>query len=135
MTWLRHHVWFNRVLIGVTAVATVWCLGCSAFEPLLSCADVMGLADRMGMSNNPAGSAVFSASEGAASSVSAVPESADDGEAADCSCGCLSCYATGTLAIIEVQNSSTWDTLPFRPANILTGLALTPLVPPPQHTT
>jgi hypothetical protein len=119
-----------RFLLGLTALATVWCLGCSAFDPLLA---VLFPA---------AGPTMVCASEGSASNTmtqpvadggSAVvaPASHDGGGAA--SCGCESCHAPVPTQLAVVVPTPSLPHHPMGEPGIPPSIDRTPLVPPPQR--
>jgi len=112
-----------------SSLVTVWCLGCSAFDPLLSrlagsnagmnCASGTG-----GMS----GAAMVAAAHTPVASVSAVPAA----NAPDVGCDCQGCFAPslhlGSIAVTSVLPPGIPDLTRQVPADI----AYQPLHPPPQ---
>jgi hypothetical protein len=127
---MRRPSHLTRAVRCLTALLTVWCLGCSAFDELLACL-IPG-----------AGPTMVCASEGTMASgavqagtgrqPSAIMAAADEsGTGADCDCG--SCHAPApTQLAIESPNPP----VSGQPADD-PGMAPTttraPLVPPPQR--
>ena len=145
---LRPPSTLTRALRALVALVTVWCLGCSAFEPLLDhlagvsagvgmvCASDGGASERLDVSPSSAessgGAAAAALSSPSVTSIAA-PTDAPAGQHAY-ECGCLSCHAV-QLALAGVA--------PARPAHLERLQALEPgtpssvsrepLVPPPQR--
>jgi hypothetical protein len=123
-----------RLVWATTALITVWCLGCSAFDPLLAL---------LGGSSAPM---MVCASDGAApvaqgSAVAATASSAQTGTVAAASspathgdiCGCQSCLAAQADrngAQIPTQPASRLERAePVVPASVTRS----PLLPPPER--
>lgn len=127
-----------RVLRGLVVLVTVWCTGCTGFEPLLDaalgqnqagmvCASERGATTEMGQMS------ASSAGDGSQTSpaMSALPTtSAQQGF----TCGCMSCQAVAPAA---------WSfallPAPALPPVVATELPLVsvgrvPLLPPPERT-
>jgi hypothetical protein len=122
----------TRMLRSLTALVTVWCLGCSAFDPLLQ---AMVGAPGARLMNCASESAVATAapSAGASARTSVVIAPATEGGTdAGVSCGCDSCHAPApsslalTLPPAAVPQRASTD--PTAPASV----ERSPLVPPPQ---
>jgi hypothetical protein len=119
-----------RFLLGLTALATVWCLGCSAFDPLLA-ALFPG-----------AGATMVCASEGSGSSTltrpvtdggSGVIAAASHEGAAATSCGCESCHAPVPTQLAAVVPALPLPHQPLGEPGVPPSIDRTPLVPPPQR--
>ena len=122
-----------RISALLTALLTVWCLGCSAYDPILAGSFGVGMrcASEGEMASMQAGRAPAASSQGpaaAAPSVSAAPQAATLGV----DCGCGSCTATtlrGVAAAIDAPP------MPMMPASLPAShsiVAPEPLIPPPQ---
>ncbi len=125
-----------RILRGLVVLVTVWCTGCSGFEPLLDaalgqnqagmvCASEQGTATEMGHM------AASSAGGQALPGVSALPASAGQ---QGFTCGCMSCQTVAPAA---------WSFAllppPVLPPIVTTESSLVsvsrvPLLPPPERT-
>jgi hypothetical protein len=127
MSWFRRRGLLLRAFVLCTGLVTVWCLGCRAFEPLLSCLDSMEIDDadetepRLTMPDGSASDIVTSANE------TTTPDH-------DCLCGCASCYGSlapvADIVIISASAGVVFSTRPISPP----AIARPPLVPPPQVT-
>jgi hypothetical protein len=124
----------NRVLRALTALVTVWCLGCSAYEPLL--AGLLGTSAGLGMAcdseGEMSGSATVTAGAshdaGDAKVASAAAATPDRGFA----CSCQSCHSAAPVVLSVVSQAALTAYLPeSTPASPL-SIARAPLVPPPQ---
>jgi hypothetical protein len=135
---LRPPSTLTRALRALVALVTVWCLGCSAFEPLLDhlagapagsemiCASDTGIGERV---EGSLPSAVPDAGLQARLTSSDVPAESHAYE-----CGCQSCHAV-QLAFVAVAPAT-----PALPARLQTlepttppSVSREPLVPPPQR--
>lgn len=137
----------TRALRALVALVTVWCLGCSAFEPLLDhlvgvsggvgmvCASDAGAGERLAVPPAPSesnGAQAAGLSAPSRTSVAA-PSDAPAGQQAY-ECGCQSCHAV-QLAIAGVAPSP-----PAAPERLQvlepvtpSSVSREPLVPPPQR--
>lgn len=125
----------NRVLRALTALVTVWCLGCSAYEPLL--------AELLSGSAGP-GMACASESEVSASATAAVASyDAGDAKVATAAdgtsdrgfeCGCQSCHSAAPVVLSVLSQASLTPYVPESPPGELLSVPRAPLVPPPQST-
>jgi hypothetical protein len=123
-----------RLVWATTALITVWCLGCSAFDPLFallggSSTPPMLCASEGGAAPDP-GSAVAAASSNApTSSVAATSSMTARGE----TCGCQSCFAPQaerSPAHARAQSTPRVDRVePTTPASVTRS----PLLPPPER--
>lgn len=122
----------SRALIGLV---TLWCLGCSSYEPLLGSlfgagpnAMMICDSDMAAASTTPAASAV--ADQGHANRVTAAPT---DNRSFDCGCG-GSCHAPSpnlaTIVAAAAPVPAIEQLQPSEPASI----SRAPLLPPPQLT-
>jgi hypothetical protein len=122
----------HRLLRAGTAAVTVWCLGCSAFDPLLSQL-AGGSTSGMVCAGDERGGASGAASNESTSDdkrVRATPT--DEGRSGGAICDCQSCTAPSPSPLLAVIPS---PTLP-RLAPVLSATPSSrdtePLVPPPQ---
>lgn len=126
-----------RLLRAFTALVTVWCLGCSGFEPLLA---AFGQAGANGVMT--CGSAVQRPDPGAPATVapivtaggqSSVQAASGQDDMGGFTCSCQSCtaesLARGTVAP-SVQHAPSSPL--FEPA-IFVSFARQPAVPPPER--
>jgi hypothetical protein len=119
-----------RFLLGLTAFATVWCLGCSAFDPLIAALFPGAGATMVCASEGPASSAMVQPDASGASAVVS-PASHDGGGAA--SCGCESCHAPSPTQFAAVAPAPVLPHQPLGDPGIPPSVDRTPLVPPPQR--
>jgi hypothetical protein len=113
----------------LTGLLTVWCLGCSGFDPILgalfgaSGSTVMNCASEMGMSSTPDDAD----GAGAASTIRDAGR-ADRGF----DCGCGGCYSASPIqwtVIVDRAQTRRIDALaPVEPMSV----TRTPVVPPPE---
>lgn len=133
-TMIRRRTGLSRALAAFTALATSWCLGCSAFELLIDAAT--GGKDSSGMvCASEGGHKVGAASSvmetaGATSTIHALPD--EDGGATAMLCGCDGCFAPSPIAAALATIPS--PPLVALPATLVTPPSVdrAPLVPPPQ---
>ena len=123
----------TRALRAFTALVTVWCLGCSAFEPLL--AGLTGESGGFGMScaSEPGReglSTVVTAGGGGAMTVDA-PSTENSPD--DCLCQCQGCHAPSPNAIEVILERLAPPSLPSAGPDAFLSVARQPLVPPPQR--
>ena len=123
----------TRALRTFTALVTVWCLGCSAFEPLL--AGLTGESGGFGMAcaseRGPEGlSTVVNAGGGGAMIVDA-PSTGNSPD--DCLCQCQGCHAPSPNAIEVILERLAPPSLPSAGPDAFLSVARQPLVPPPQR--
>ena len=133
----RHSSRTCRVLYGLTALVTVWCLGCAAFDPLLD-----------GLFGPQVGAGMLCASDNSsylpsATTLSTAREDAPEATAAPADgsappsglvCGCQSCYAPApALFAVAPDPPPSPRALVFEPS-APASIEREPLVPPPQRT-
>jgi hypothetical protein len=135
----------TRLVRSLTALVTVWCLGCSSYEPLLS-----------GLGFGTAGMGMECGSEGAmddgamavrssAAERTAVADpgvSSGSGErsvtaaasesARGYDCGCQSCHAASPTEFTFIGSPASTPDVPLSTPVALSSVAQQPLVPPPQ---
>ena len=120
-----------RILYSAVALATVWCLGCCAFEPLLS--SLLGPAQSMAVrcSGDAAtnASAVASFYEDSAPAVSAFGSGSDSAQTV---CACTSCVAPAPMASTIARIAPLATQQPRAEASTPTSVEREPLHPPPQ---
>lgn len=118
-----------RAIRAMTAVITVWCIGCSGFEPLLDAAfgdGAVGMtcgSDRIETSAH----AMDSAHALATVSAAGVHQRAFD-------CGCGSCHSAAPSVWSYRPTRALAPMTAFSHAGMLASIVRTPLLPPPQHT-
>jgi hypothetical protein len=139
-----------RVLRALTALVTVWCLGCSAFEPVVS--RLAGETVDTGMvcageASESAGATIAASADRASSSApmpamptagaahaeqpSALAVPTEHG-ARGYVCGCQSCHAPEPmLAAVPAPATPSPAAAPAAP-RLLVSVVREPLVPPPQ---
>src|SRR5258705_8760753 len=118
-----------------TALVTVWCLGCGAFEPLVSSLGRPGSTGMSCASDQTERSAPYHrAGEVNKSTPPQVQTVAalDGHETGNYSCACDSCYSSSPVTIsLELQALSAPEAIPTTPA-FPESVNRTPLLPPPQ---
>ena len=132
-TLLTLFVRFMRVGI---ALVTVWCLGCGAFEPLVSSLLGMGSSRMSCGSDLNAGSIAYhrapTANERPGPEHGQTVGAMEQGEAGNYSCACESCYSSSPVTIsLELQSLVTPEAIPTTPS-FPESVNRVPLLPPPQ---
>jgi hypothetical protein len=113
-----------RASSAFTALLTAWCLGCSAFEPLLGALNATPLAQEMTCQS--------AAQDGQAPvGIVEVAPGADQGGLA---CGCEYCAAVSLPVFSLSFVTSPLPLVTVSDAPELVGIEPTPLVPPPLTT-
>lgn len=137
----RNRAPVTRLFGALTALVTVWCLGCSAFEPLVEhllgggsgmmCASESGVGMSDEMRATPAGSEALP-SAGPQDHVPSTVSAAQDHGGRGFSCGCQSCTSASptTVAFVAPELAAP-RAHAWRPATQL-DVPREPLVPPPQ---
>jgi len=123
----------TRLVRSLTALLTVWCLGCNAFDPLIGALVGDSGSRLMVCASEGSGAADIGASSGEGTAALTTATS-DDGGREGVACGCDSCHATAATLVALATPSSPH---PQQPPLVLAappGIELPPLVPPPQHT-
>lgn len=125
---MRAPSFLSRLSRVVTALATVWSLGCCGFEPMLSALFAADGAATMACADGDSGSNAI-ADSGDASHVTV---GADQSRSTDAACSCTNCLAPSpTVAVTPVAAPG-----PARALAIvvwsLPSIVRAPLVPPPQ---
>jgi hypothetical protein len=114
-----------RMMRGVLAVLTVWCIGCSSFEPMLetvlngersTSATCMGEGTDSTSATTDAGVALKSASP----------------SAMQVGCGCADCIAAEPVVLASVDVSAAVPEAPLLTLPIFVGIGREPQVPPPR---
>lgn len=121
-----------RLLRAGTAAITVWCLGCSAFDPLLSRLGGESTRAMICAGDDQAGAsgAVSTDSASDVERVRATPE--DEGRPEGALCDCQSCTAPSPAPLLAVDPESTLPRLDAVPSATPSSRDTEPLVPPPQ---
>ena len=124
-----------RAAHALVAVVTIWCLGCSGYEPLLG--SLLGTTDAMMMCDSApsmredmgAGSmsGIGAADHGATVSASASAERGFD-------CGCGSCHAASASTATAMASHRPIPALPHAEPTAPSSISRAPLLPPPEFT-
>jgi hypothetical protein len=134
MTNTLLHPVMRFVRVG-TALVTVWCLGCGAFEPLVSSLSGTGNNGMSCSSDQTVGSARYERADEANESTPQQVQTVgalDRHESGSYSCGCESCYSSSPVTIsLELHVLSAPEAIPTTPA-FPESVNRTPLLPPPQ---
>lgn len=125
----------TRVTSMLTALATVWSLGCCGFEPLIEQLFVSEAGAVMSCADGSSGDAVTVAPSAQAQAAVATMSASSQASSPDATCNCDNCQAPSpSLAMASVARA-------LAPAVFAADVALTPsvpcapLVPPPQGST
>jgi hypothetical protein len=122
----------TRVLRAFTALVTVWCLGCSAFEPLLVA--LAGDSGSFGMSCGSEGivegGAVVADAGGDGAMI--VRDASTESSSRDCLCQCQGCHAPSPIEIVATVERTPAQRLPVARPGVPLSVLREPLVPPPQ---
>ncbi len=114
----------------LTALVTVWCLGCSSFEVMIGA--LSGSAATGSMMTCDPGNSVQAALDQSTTTTPAIQSSSSTARSAY-DCGCQSCHAPSPL----LQTPTTLASTVAWPANIFssrpTSVEPEPLIPPPQR--
>jgi hypothetical protein len=115
----------TRLLRSLTALVTVWCLGCSAFDPLIA-----GLfpGDHPTMVCASEGPSTINAAAQEGGSISAPATGQSDGAG----CGCGFCTAPAPTDVASGTRARELPQQPGANAIVPPSVARTPLLPPPQ---
>lgn len=121
-----------RALRAMTAVITVWCIGCSGFEPLLDAA--LGTGSTVmtcGGDASVMGAPEPSSTEESAANATIAP-AADAHHGFDCGCGSCHSASPSTWALQTTPHVA--PATAFTRIIALVSVVRTPLLPPPQIT-
>jgi hypothetical protein len=131
----------TRLVAALTALVTVWCLGCSAFDPLVE--HLLGVGSGMVCSSE--GGAVIGSEMPAAGMEAETPTSTasqshgvstvsatQDSGASGISCGCQSCTAPSPAMQVVASPAVVSPEAHVWSATTLLDIEHEPLVPPPQ---
>jgi hypothetical protein len=123
----------TRTLRSLTALVTVWCLGCDAFDPLIAgLLPGAGAAMMVCASEAPIRStAATAATEDRVLSFVASPTDRDASAGATCDCG--SCHAPAPQAAAVPPSLASAPHQPLGDAGVPPSVDRTPLAPPPQR--
>ena len=121
-----------RAVRAMTAVITLWCLGCSGFEPLLDAALGSGSTVMTCGSDGGAVGASLSASPDGSTGHATVSASADGHRGFDCGCG--SCHSASPSTWALQSSPHVAPTMSFAHVGELLSVVRAPLLPPPQRT-
>jgi hypothetical protein len=127
---MRRPSHLTRAIRCFTALLTVWCLGCSAFDELLACL-VPGSGPTMvcASEGTTSGGTVQAGAERQASAITAAADESSPG--ADCDCG--SCHAPAPTQLGIASGKLTLSGQPADDPGIGPTTTRAPLVPPPQQ--
>ena len=117
----------TRALVSLTALVTVWCLGCSAFDPLIARL-ISGDRPMMVCASEAPASVQSTASENPSVSAPADRDASDGA-----TCGCASCTAPAPTGFAVAGPAQALPQQPTTDAGSPTSVVRTPLVPPPQR--
>ena len=123
-----------RLVWAATTLITVWCLGCTAFDPLLALlvgakGPVMACASDGAMDATQGASAdtgTFAASDSALVAAPAVTGHSYV-------CGCQSCHAAHAAASVRATTPQPTPQAQGFEAVALASVERAPLLPPPEH--
>jgi len=118
----------TRTLGCLTALLTVWCLGCSAFDPLIA-----SLFPESGRMMVCAGDAPVSAIQTATQDEQAASIAAADSDGDGAACDCGSCYAPAPAALAVASPPGPLPQQPAAEPGLPPSFERAPLVPPPQR--
>ena len=119
----------TRASRALTALLTVWCLGCSAFDPII--AHLAGIDAGMicGADDIGTGSVVSTGADGETATVVPV----DGHGESQVVCDCQSCAAPAPALVADAADPSPAPGTDAADRVTPPGLDREPLVPPPQH--
>lgn len=135
----RHPSTALRVLRALVVLVTVWCTGCSGYEPLLDaalgrsgvgmdCASDDGAPPARSQAPTPGAAADVGH---AAAPISVLPLSSSE---KGFSCGCASCHAVTLASWSFTPLAAPAIALAAAPELPLVSVERVPLIPPPEHT-
>ena len=117
---------------ALTAVITVWCLGCRAFDPLIAALVPGPGGEKMVCAADARAGSIVATARVADSSPS-VSEITDQNTQTGDSCGCDSCYAPAATAVALVLPAPAIPHQPSADPVAPPSVDRPPLVPPPQR--
>jgi hypothetical protein len=125
-----------RVGRGLTALITVWCLGCAGFEPIVDSLLGFGTASGMACASETNATGTMSAMDMAKmpQSSSSVSAPSDGHRGFDCGCG-QSCQSASPAQASAPPQIGPAPRLAAADVPQLRSVARAPLLPPPQETT
>jgi hypothetical protein len=133
----RHPSISLRVLSGFVVLLTVWCTGCSGFEPVLEAAlggSEVGMecaSEQSGAGRSKESPSAAAANAQSAGAVSATPASSNE---RGFTCSCSSCHSV-TIASWSFTPLAAPPLLPaFATELPLVSVSRMPLLPPPERT-
>lgn len=124
---MRRPARWTRALRSLTAIVTVWCLGCGALDPLIS-----------RLAAQPGSALMDCASEGGAVAASSLDEEPSvrepvvDEKQDGAPCGCQSCLAPAPTVLAAAPSAPPALEDPAGSFAAPTSIVRAPLVPPPQ---
>ena len=121
-----------RAIRAMTAVITLWCLGCSGFEPLLGAAFGLDSSVMTCASDGGSMGASMAPSSNGSTGHATVSAAVDAHHGFDCGCGSCHSASPSTLAIQSIPQSAP-TTASARIGELL-SVVRAPLLPPPQRT-
>ena len=127
---MRRPSHLTRAIRCFTALLTVWCLGCSAFDELLACL-VPGSGPTMvcASEGTPVSGTVQAGTERQGSAIMAAAN--ESGRGTDCDCG--SCHAPAPTQLVIASANPALSGQPADDPGIGPTTTRAPLVPPPQR--
>jgi hypothetical protein len=122
-----------RAIRAMTAVITVWCVGCTGFEPLLDAAFGSGASVMTcGSDGAPMGAAMSPASADGSRGQATVAAAATEHHGFDCGCG--SCHSAAPTVWAFQPTPQVAPAKAFGRLGMLASIVRAPLLPPPQRT-
>jgi hypothetical protein len=122
-----------RTIRAMTAVITVWCVGCTGFEPLLDAAFGAGASVMTcGSDDAPMGTELSPASTDGSGAQPAVSAAAAEHRGFDCGCGSCQSAAPSVWTFQPAPDVALATV--FGRIGMLASIVRAPLLPPPQLT-
>lgn len=122
-----------RTLRAMTAVITVWCIGCSGFDPLLDAALGSGsTVMTCGSDAGAPGASMMVASTDGSTANASISAAVDTYKGFDCGCGSCHAASPSTMAFQSARHIA--PTMASARVGELMSVVRAPLLPPPQHT-
>jgi len=124
----------TRTLRGITGLLMVWCLGCSAYDPLIA-ALVPASDGRVMVCAADERAEIVSVVMPADGTERAIGAPSDHRGESDATCGCDSCHAPAVALHPVAMPPAALPHQPSSEPGIPPSVERTPLVPPPQRLT
>jgi len=124
---------FTRTLRSLTAFLAVWCLGCSAYDPLIDALLPGSDARAMVCAADESVDAAVDASSGSGDERAVGGLTSERDGQGGATCGCDSCYAPAAPSVAVALPPGSLPQQPSAGPRIPPSADRTPLVPPPQR--